>query len=260
MKIIVTVGRGGSGKTCFVALMTKYFIDTGERPLLLVDADPDQNLNEMVGVNLEDIKTISELYCELMEEGGTLTGITPRKRMESKIWEKSLYEGDLFDLLTLGTKWTEGCYCMPNAALKAMIPSLINNYKYTLIDSPAGLEHLNRKITSKINDIFDVLDFSKKAFQHVIRAHRIIEELDIDYENFYLIGGREFPENLGERAEKETGLKYLGNIAWDDSVREHILMGESLLNLSSKSSAYISVKKIMEKAGYTSLKQLLSIE
>ena len=249
LRIIVSMGRGGTGKTSFVALMTKVFVESGETPLLLVDADPDQNLNEIVGVDLTRVDTISELYCDLKEEGGTLTGITPRERMEGKIWEKGLYEGISFDMLPLGTKWTEGCYCMPNAALKAVIPSLVENYKYTLIDSPAGLEHLNRKITSKVNDIFDVLDPSKKAFQHVKRAHRIIKELDIDFENFYLIGGREFPENLGERAEEETGLQYLGKIAYDEAVREYILKGESLLNLPSDSTAYISVRKIMEKAG-----------
>ena len=49
MKRLVTMGRGGSGKTTFVALMTKYFIEKGETPLLLIDADPDQNLSEMLG-------------------------------------------------------------------------------------------------------------------------------------------------------------------------------------------------------------------
>lgn len=44
MKILVTMGRGGTGKTSFVALMAKYFIKNGETPLLLVDSDPDQNL------------------------------------------------------------------------------------------------------------------------------------------------------------------------------------------------------------------------
>ena len=251
------MGRGGTGKTSFVALVAKYFIEADEKPLLLIDADPDQSLDEMVGANLKDTETISDLYYELMSEGGTLAGTTPKERMEGKIWEKGLYEGELFDLLSLGTKWTEGCYCMPNAALKAVIPSLVENYKYALIDSPAGLEHLNRKVTSKVDDIFNVLDSSKKALQHVKRAHRIIEELDIEYEHFYLIGGREFPENLDKRAERETGLKYLGKIAYDDAVREYVLKGESLLNLPSYSPAYVSVKKIIEKAGYTSLKQLL---
>ena len=257
MKIIASMGRGGTGKTSFVALVAKYFIEADEKPLLLIDADPDQSLDEMVGANLKDTETISDLYYELMSEGGTLAGTTPKERMEGKIWEKGLYEGELFDLLSLGTKWTEGCYCMPNAALKAVIPSLVENYKYALIDSPAGLEHLNRKVTSRVDDIFNVLDSSKKALQHVKRAHRIIEELDIEYEHFYLIGGREFPENLDKRAERETGLKYLGKIAYDDAVREYVLKGESLLNLPSYSPAYVSVKKIIEKAGYTSLKQLL---
>jgi CO dehydrogenase maturation factor len=52
MRKIVSVGRGGSGKTTFVALMTKYLVENGKTPLLLVDVDPDQNLGEMVGVDL----------------------------------------------------------------------------------------------------------------------------------------------------------------------------------------------------------------
>ena len=50
MKILVTIGRGGTGKSSFTALMTKAFIEAGQSPLLLVDADPDQNLAEMLGV------------------------------------------------------------------------------------------------------------------------------------------------------------------------------------------------------------------
>ena len=66
MKRFVTMGRGGSGKTTFVVLMTKYFIEKGETPLLLVDVDPDQNLAEMVGIDLgeEGRKTVSELLIE----------------------------------------------------------------------------------------------------------------------------------------------------------------------------------------------------
>ncbi len=52
MKTLVTIGRGGTGKSSFTALMAKCFIESGQSPLLLVDADPDQNLAEMVGVDL----------------------------------------------------------------------------------------------------------------------------------------------------------------------------------------------------------------
>lgn len=96
-----------------------------------------------------------------LEEGGTTVGVAPTERIESKIWMHGIYEGDYFDFIALGTKWVEGCYCLPNAALKGALESLTKNYKYVLIDLPAGLEHLNRRITSKVDDIFDVLDPSK---------------------------------------------------------------------------------------------------
>jgi CO dehydrogenase maturation factor len=90
MKTLVTMGRGGTGKTSFVALTAKYFIELGETPLLLVDADPDQNLGEMVGVDLKEAgkKTISELLVEtfLEEEGGTTVGVPPTERIENRIW------------------------------------------------------------------------------------------------------------------------------------------------------------------------------
>lgn len=254
MKTLVTMGRGGTGKTSFVALMTKYFIEIAADPMLLVDVDPDQNLGEMVGVDLEEAgkNSISELVVEtFLEEGGTTVGIPPSERIESKIWEKSLYEGDHFDLLAVGTKWVEGCYCLPDAALKGALGALTKNYRYVLIDSPAGLEHLNRKISARIDDVFDVIDPSKKSFDHVKRAYRIAKEVKIEFKNFYIVGGFRFPENLENQAKKTTQLKFLGKIAYDKDVEESVLTGKSLLHLSSNSPAYTSVKKIMEKAGYT---------
>lgn len=63
MKKIVTIGRGGTGKTSFVALMTKYFIETAQSPLLLVDADPDQSLAEMIGVDPKEQGKEPYLNC-----------------------------------------------------------------------------------------------------------------------------------------------------------------------------------------------------
>lgn len=253
MKTLVTMGRGGTGKTSFVALMAKYFIEIGGTPLLLVDADPDQNLGEIVGIDLkeEGKYTISELLVEtFLEEGGTTVGVPPIERIESKIWAYGMYEGEFFDFIALGTKWVEGCYCLPNAALKGALESLTKNYRYVVVDSPAGLEHLNRRITSKVDDIFDILDPSKKSFDHVKRAKRIAQEVKIDFKNFYVVGGFRFPEHLRAQVEKVLGLGYLGKVAFDEKVEEHVLEGKSLLELPQNSQAYVSVKKIMEKAGY----------
>ncbi len=54
MKTLVTVGRGGTGKSSFTAHMAKSLIDAGQFILLFVVADPDQNLAEMLGVDLKE--------------------------------------------------------------------------------------------------------------------------------------------------------------------------------------------------------------
>jgi len=253
MKKIVSMGRGGSGKTSFVALMTKYFIEVGDTPLLLTDVDPDQNLGEMVGIDLkeEGKKTISELLIEtFIEGGGTTVGIPPSERMESKIWERGLYEGASFDMIAVGTKFIEGCYCLPDAALKKALEDLAKTYRYVLIDSPAGLEHLNRRIASEVDDIFDIIDPSQKSFNHVERAYKVAKECKIDFKNFYVVGGYRFPEGLEAMVEKRIKLKYLGRIAYDKEVENYVFSGKSLLELPSSSLAYNSVKELMKKAGY----------
>jgi CO dehydrogenase maturation factor len=253
MKTLVTIGRGGTGKSSFTALMAKCFIEAGEAPLLLVDADPDQNLAEMVGVDLKEAgkSTMAELIVDtFIQKGGTTVGVSPTERIESKIWANGLYESENFDFMSVGTKWVEGCYCMPNSALKAALESLTKNYKYVLIDSPAGLEHLNRRIASKVNDIFDILDHSKKSFDHVKRAYRIAKEVDMTFDNFYLIGGYRFPAELGSKAEEALKFKYLGKIVADEQVDDFVLNGKSLLDVPSDNLAYASVKAIMKTTGY----------
>jgi CO dehydrogenase maturation factor len=253
MKTLVTIGRGGTGKSSFTALMTKSLIESGQSPLLLVDADPDQNLAEMLGIDLKDAgkSTIAELLVStFIEQGGTTVGVPPTERIESRIWENGLYESKSFDFLAVGTKWVEGCYCMPNSALKGALESLTKNYKYILVDSPAGLENLNRRITSTVNDVFDILDHSKKSFDHVKRAFRIAKEVDMTFDNFYLIGGYRFPSELGKQAEADLGFKYLGKIAEDDKLDEFVLNGKSLLDLPNDSEAYLSVKAIMKMLSY----------
>ena len=253
MKTLVTVGRGGTGKSSFTALMAKSFIEAGQSPLLLVDADPDQNLGEMLGIDLKEAgkSTIADLLVStFIEQGGTTVGVSPTERIESRIWENGLYESKNFDFLAVGTKWVEGCYCMPNSALKGALESLTKNYKYVLIDSPAGLENLNRRITSKVDDIFDILDHSKKSFDHVKRAVRIVKEVDMKFDNFYLIGGYRFPLELCKQAEAELQFKFLGKIAEDEQLDDYVLNGKSLLDLPSDNKAYVSVKNILKTLGY----------
>jgi CO dehydrogenase maturation factor len=253
MKIIVTMGRGGTGKTSFVSLMADYFIHKGDAPLLLVDLDPDQNLGEMIGVDLEaeGIKTVAELLEDtFIGKGGTVVGVAPSDRIEQRIWRDGLYEGKNFDFIALGTKWIEGCYCMPDAALRDALARLTRQYQYVLIDAPGGLEHLNRRVTADVDEIFDVIGPSSKSFAHLQRARRVAEESGIHYNKFSSIGGFLFPDNLSERACEVSGIRYLGKIVFDEEVSRRVIEGLPLLGLSPDLPGPSSVRKILENAGY----------
>ena len=87
--------------------------------------------------------------------------------------------------------WKVATAC-PNSALKGALESLTKTYKYVLVDSPAGLENLNRRSNFRESTIYSILDHSKSQ-DHVRRAVRIAKEVDMKFKNFYLVGGYRFP-------------------------------------------------------------------
>ena len=252
---IAVIGRGGTGKTSFTVLLAKHFIEKRETPILLVDLDPDMNLAEMVGVDLESAgkSTISEILLDTMEsesDGTDRPQPFPIEKLEARIWGEGLYEGDGFDLLTLGVKWGEGCYCTPNKAMRIALDGMLRSYCRVIIDSPAGLEQLNRRVTPEVDDIFDILDPSSKAFDHVRRSRRLLEELNLTYKRFFVVGNYRFPSGWEFEVAEKTGENYLGAIVCDDALAEAVLNGTSLLNLPLDSTAYLSAKSIFREAGY----------
>lgn len=228
-------------------------MEKGETPILLVDADPDENLREMVGIEVEDGRTISDLLAETLAEeddGSRGPQPFPLEKVEYRIWEEGLYEGEGLDLISIGAKWTEGCYCVANETLRIVLENMLRSYRHILIDSPAGLEQLNRRIAPRVDDVFDIIDPSQKALSHIEKARRLLMELKIDFRNFYVVGGYRLPEGWGADVEARTGLRYLGKISIDSAVEEYVLHGGSLIELPRDSPAYASLRRVAELAGY----------
>ncbi len=248
-KIIVSTGRGGTGKTTFVALAARYL----KAPSLLIDLDPDQNLADMLGINLDNDQTITvsdALYNIIRKrKGGKEFDSTPlHHQMEYLLQSDCLHEGENFDLLTLGVKLLPGCYCVPDDLLKENIPRLSKSYRNIVIDSPAGVEHLNRKITSDIDDLFIFLDPSLKSIKHIKRVEDITKSCDIKYKHLYAMGNHEFEPESEEHLRKISRY-YTGKIPYDMELKKYNLSGKSLLGLPDNSPACVSVKKILNDTG-----------
>ncbi|MCS7281266.1 MAG: AAA family ATPase [Desulfobacterota bacterium] len=248
-QINVVTGRGGAGKSTFTALFARFV--KVER-LLLIDLDPDSSLPKMVGADLErnGKVTVSEALYDIM--------VKDRKDDAPKLIEERLKDGSIiykaekFHLVTLGTKLAPGCYCLPDEMIKDMIQKLRKDYDMVLVDSPAGLEHLNRKVTPDIDDLFVILDPSEKSLKHIERIKRVIRGVRINYKNFYLVANYRFTdETIGSL--KGSGEALLGRIYFDENVRTFNLEGKSLFLLPEDSPASRSVKQILLEARYDTL-------
>ena len=123
---------------------------------------------------------------------------------------------------------------------------MIEKYDNVVIDSPAGLEHLNRKVVSEVDDFFVILDPSSKSLHHIGRIKDIANEVKIKYKNFYLLANYSFNKETQEYLES-SGETFLGKIEYDSEVAEYNLSGQSLLELSEDSPASLSVKEILGK-------------
>lgn len=249
MRKLVSIGRGGVGKTVFICLLAKYLKDRGS--ILLIDSDPDQSLAEMVGIDLEKEKvmTISEILFDIRFEGipDSLKSLSLTQKVEYLFNQYGIYEGRDFDLVSLGVKWIEGCYCHPNNVLKGIIERLEKNYDYVLIDSPSGLEHLNRRITSSVDIIFAIIDPSRKALDNLRRSYRIIKDVKISFRDFFVIANHRFSDESFNSLEKETEFNLLGRLNYDENVEKFNREGESLFELKDDSPAFNSLKRILEK-------------
>lgn len=258
-RIIMATGRGGTGKSTFVALTARYL----KSPMLLLDLDPDLSLGEMLGIDLEKTKvtteigreipidTISDLMHKIEDEDAftELGGSTATKKIPMLLEWYTTYQSDRFDLITLGTRWTKGDYRSASFLFEFVIPSIGEKYSQILVDSPAGLEHLNRRVVPRVNDLFLVLDPSHKSIKHVERVKRITAEVGMEYNHLYIVGNHEF-DHEAEQYFKRTGETYLGRMDYDANVREYNLKGKSLLDLPDDSPACLSLKRILETIGY----------
>jgi len=258
-RIILATGRGGTGKSTFVALLSRYL----QPPLLLLDIDPDQSLGTMLGVDVETasvtteadrevpVKTLSDLTSDIEDEDAftELAGSPATVKIPWLLRWYTQFHSEKFDLISIGPKWTEGDYRSANFLFEFIIPAVGENYKGIVIDSPAGLEHLNRKVVPRINDLFVIVDPSKKSVAHVERVKKITERVGISYERLFLVGNYEFDAEA-EQYLQSTGETYLGKMEYDVDLKKYNLTGKSLLDLPEDSPACRSIRQIMSKAGY----------
>ncbi|AUB55722.1 AAA family ATPase [Methanobacterium subterraneum] len=246
--IIAVSGKGGTGKTLVSSLLIKA-LSGREMDILAIDADPDSNLPEALGVDVH--KTVGDVREELKEDtakGRIPTGMNKWDILDYKIME-SIIETPNFDLLVMGRPEGSGCYCAVNNMLRRIIENLSSNYDMIIIDTEAGLEHLSRRTTQNVDVMLVVTDKSKRGILTAQRIGQLAEELEIKFQELYLVLNRVNTENKEEvlKKAKETGLEMVGVIYEDDEVTQYDIEGRPLVELPDESNTVKTVSGILSR-------------
>lgn len=246
--IIAVSGKGGTGKTLVSSILVKLLSETG-KDLLVIDADPDSNIPESLGIEVD--KSVGDVREDLKKDvnNGKITpGMNKWDILDYKIME-SIVETPDFDILMMGRPEGSGCYCAVNNMLRKIIKTISSSYDYIVIDTEAGLEHLSRRTTQSVDTMLLVSDSSKRGLHTASRVGKLSKELEISFDNIYLILNRVKHGNEKELIEKskENGLDIIGLIHDDEVISKFDLEGTPLINLPDDCEPVKIVKNIVEK-------------
>ena len=246
-KVIAMAGKGGVGKTTVAALVTRYFTNMNKDPLLAIDADPNSNLGETLGLEIE--KTVGDIREDFMKDPqGVPSGMDKVLYLEM-LMNQVLIEHNAFDLLVMGRQEGQGCYCMVNNILNRFTEELESNYKYLLVDNEAGMEHLSRRTSGRVDMLLLVTDYALRGLRAVGRINEMLGDLKIEVKQKGLIVNRA-PETLGKAFLEEVeniGVPIVCTIPDDQNLLEFDMERRSLLELDDPSPAVVAVNQMMEK-------------
>ncbi len=233
--LIAMAGKGGTGKTTVAGMCLRYLVEHGKVPVLAVDADANSNFNEVLGLTVEH--TVGEAREE-MKKGSGLVDMTKDQLIEMRI-NQALVEADGFDLIAMGQPEGPGCYCAANHLVARFMEVLAKNYPYIVMDNEAGMEHLSRLTTNKVDLLLLVSDPSWRGIQAVGRLQALAQALKVVVGRAALIVNRA-ASGLSPKAKSEIAsqnLEVAGLIPEDPLIAEYDSQGRPTYSLPADSPA-----------------------
>ncbi len=234
MKIAIT-GKGGVGKTTLAAVLCHLFAKDGKR-VIAVDADPDANLAQALGVKPSDIEKIIPIseMPELIEERtgakpGTMGGIFRLNPRVDDLPEGVGYKINGITLLVMGKSKAaaSGCYCPENVLLRRLIRHLfIERDEVVIVDMEAGIEHLTRGTSEAVDAFIIVVEPGQRSIQ---TANTVKEmAMDLGVKRLFVVANKVRNESdLEFLKENIKDMNFIGAINFSQSVMDADVSGVS---------------------------------
>ncbi len=244
---IAVAGKGGTGKTSIAALVIRYLLKNNLGTVLAVDADPNANLAESLG--LEVRQTVGRILNEFQGDKLKIPpGTTKEAYLEYQL-NMAITESKGLDLITMGRGEGPECYCYPNVVIRKLIDEWAKNYGYVVMDNEAGMEHLSRRTTQNVDELLLVSDHSVKGLRAVTRIRELVKELKLVVKResviINLVPGQIDP--LLTREMERLGIIPAAVIPVDEGLKRYDLEQRPLFGLPDTSPAVTALNKLIER-------------
>lgn len=237
---IALSGKGGTGKTTVSSLLIRSFIDLNEAPVLAVDADPNANLHEALGV------AVHETLGSMREEAFSRT-IPPGMNRHDYVrfrFRQSLVESNGFDLVAMGRPEGSGCYCFANDLLSECMLQLEREYHFIVIDTEAGMEHIARGTIGKPDLLLIVSDPGARGLRTIARIREIATQLGLENEKIHVV----FNQYKTGAAQIDIGEESpIAIVPEDPAVEKADLAATPVSQIPFDSPARVAVRGLAEK-------------
>jgi CO dehydrogenase maturation factor len=244
---IAIAGKGGIGKTTLSALLVRALKEAGKQPILAVDADPNSNLAEALGV--EAGRPLAEIREQgSSPEGSPSSGIGRVRAVEDEI-QRAITEAEGFDLITMGRPEGPRCYCAVNNLLRKSLDDLSRNYAAVVVDNEAGMEHLSRRTTNDVDVLVVVMNPTLPSIRAAQRILELSRQLPVRIAQRVVLLNRVGTNGAAESVDRQlAGLhaERLPDVPQDDDVESGGAVGQNVFRLRENSPALVAVHSVVQ--------------
>ncbi|MCM8818757.1 MAG: AAA family ATPase [Candidatus Omnitrophica bacterium] len=240
---IGVAGKGGTGKTTLSCLIILSLLKLEQKPILAIDADPNSNLAENLGI--AQPKSLVEIVNEIEKIKNNLPyGIEKSKYLEMRVQE-AIMEEKGFDLLVMGRTEGPGCYCYANNLLREWMEKIEKNYKFIVMDNEAGMEHISRRTSGNLDVLFVVSLSDKISLRTAESIYNMINNLELNIKKTYLVINELLGNKIGNNINFPVPVAF--KLPFDEEVYKLSEENKGILNISDKSIAFLNVYEFINE-------------